>query len=140
MYREYWKLKRLHNLNSLYEEIGDEGIRNVLKVCRLLRKGDKSPEEVVKLLDLVDENNPYGLAFLEKRYKWLKAEIGRLEMQMQGSKNYLQGLNSQIAGAKYTLDYCRGTEQGIRQELQKLYEEKSKIEPLLRENNGNIAE
>jgi hypothetical protein len=27
MYREYWKLKRLHNLDSLYEEIGDKGTR-----------------------------------------------------------------------------------------------------------------
>ena len=114
MYREHWKLKRLHNLNSLYEELGNEDTREVVKVCRLLKKDHKNPEEVVKLLDLVDENNPYGLSFLEKRYKWLKAEIGRLEMQMQGSSNYLQALNSQISVAKYTLDYCRDTEQRLR--------------------------
>ena len=130
----------MHNLDLLYEEIGDEGIRNVVKVSKLLRKDHKNPEKVVKLLDLVDENNPYGLSFLERRYKWLKGEIAKLEMQMQGSRNYLQGLNNQISGAKYTLDYCHGTEQRTRLELQKLYEEKSKQESLLRESNGDIAE
>ena len=130
----------MHNLDLLYEEIGDEGIRNVVKVCKLLRKDHKNPEKVVKLLDLVDENNPYGLSFLERRYKWLKGEIAKLEMQMQGSRNYLLGLNNQISGAKYTLDYCHSTEQRTRLELQKLYEEKSKQESLLKESNGDIAE
>jgi predicted HTH domain antitoxin len=31
-YREYWKLKQLHRLNSLYEEIGDD-IRHIVFVC-----------------------------------------------------------------------------------------------------------
>ena len=32
MYREYWKLKRLYDLDSLYEEIGDESIRDVVNL------------------------------------------------------------------------------------------------------------
>ena len=107
----------MHNLNSIYEELGNEGTREVVRLCRLLKKEGKRPEHVVKLLDLIDENNPYGLSFLEKRYKWLKGEIGKLEMQMQGSRNYLQDLNSRISGAKYTLCYCHDTEQRIRQDL-----------------------
>jgi hypothetical protein len=140
MYREYWKLKWLHNLYSLYEEIGDEGIRDVLKVCRLTKKEGKSSEYVVKLLDLVDENNPYGLSFLEKRHKWLKDEVRELDMNIQRSRNYLYNLSNQIAHAEYTLYRCRDTEQHLRQDLQRLYEEKSKIESLVNENDGNIAD
>jgi hypothetical protein len=29
LYIEYWKLKRLHKLYSIYEELGDEGIYNI---------------------------------------------------------------------------------------------------------------
>jgi hypothetical protein len=103
IYREYWKLRRLHNLNSLYEESGDQGIRNVLKVCRLLKKEHKTLEQLSKLLDLADENNPYGISFLEKRRKWLVGEIRELEIQIERAKDYLYALNNEIAGAKYTI-------------------------------------
>jgi hypothetical protein len=49
-------------------------------------------------------------------------------------------VNSEIASAKYTLEYCRDTEQRLRQELHKLYEEKRKIESLIRGSNNDIAE
>ena len=52
----------------------------------------------------------------------------------------MQDLNNEIAGAKYTFDYCYDTEQRLRQEPQKLYEEKRKIEFLIRESNNDIAE
>ena len=61
-------------------------------------------------------------------------------MQIERAKNYLQSLNNEIVGAKYTLDYCRDTEQRLRQELKRLYEEKSKIESYVNENNGDISE
>ena len=34
-YKEYWKLKQLHNLNMVYEEIDDEGIGDFLKLYKL---------------------------------------------------------------------------------------------------------
>ena len=58
----------------------------------------------------------------------------------QKDKNYLYTVNSEIASAKYTLEYCRDTEQRLRQELHKLYEEKRKIESLIRGSNNDIAE
>ena len=93
---------------------------------RLLKQEGKRPEQVAKLLDLIDKDDLYRLSFLEKRYKWLKDEIGRLEMQKD--KNYLHEVNNESASAKYTLDYCRDTEQRLREELQRLHEEKSKID------------
>ena len=37
LYREYWKLKRLHKLNSIYEEIGDD----ILHIIELYRRAKK---------------------------------------------------------------------------------------------------
>jgi hypothetical protein len=117
LYREYWKLKQSHKFYLAYTELGDEGIRDVIRLCRLLKKERKGQEQVARLLDLTDENNPYGLAFLERRHKWLKREMGRLDMRIERATNYLQGLNSQISGAKYTLDYCHDADQCMREEL-----------------------
>jgi predicted DNA-binding protein YlxM (UPF0122 family) len=106
MYREYWKLKRLDKLDSAYKELGDDGIRNFLKLYRLAKKEGVSVEQVVKLLLLVDERDPFGLIQLEKRREWLIAKIHDLDMQIERSKNYLQSLSNQIANARNWLsDY-----------------------------------
>ena len=52
-------------------------------------------------------------------------------MHIERAKNYLYSLNNEIAGAKYSLDYCHEAYERLRQELQKLYEEKNKLEDLL---------
>jgi predicted DNA-binding protein YlxM (UPF0122 family) len=106
MYREYWKLKRLDKLDSAYKELGDDGMRNFLKLYRLAKKEGVSVEQVVKLLLLVDERDPFGLIQLEKRREWLIAKIHDLDMQIERSKNYLQSLSNQIANARNWLsDY-----------------------------------
>ena len=88
---------------------------------------------------MADENNPYGLSFLEKRHKWLKDEVRELEMKKQRGRNYLYSLSNQIAGAEYALHRCHDAEQRTRKELQRLYEEKRGIESVINENDGNIA-
>ena len=51
--------------------------------------------------------------------------MDRLEAKIEKDKNYLYNINKQIANAKYSLSYCRDTEQHLRQELQELYEQKN---------------
>ena len=139
LYREYWKLKRLHKLNSIYEEIGDD-ILHIIELYRRAKKEGTNIEHIVKLLQLADEGNASGILQLGRRHKWLIDKIHELDMHIERAKNYLYSLNNEIAGAKYSLDYCHEAYERLRQELQKLYEEKNKLEDLLRENNGNIAE
>jgi len=55
LYREYWKLKRLHKLNLVYEELGDDGIGDFLKLCKLAKKEGYSREQVIKILQLAEE-------------------------------------------------------------------------------------
>ena len=140
LYREYWKLKRLHKLNLVYEELGDNNIGYFVELCKLAKKEGVKRQQVIKLLQLVDEDNASGLPQLEKRRKWLIDKIHELDMQIERAKNYLHTVNNEIAGAKYSLDYCRDAYERTRQELQRLNEEKNKLESFLRENTGNITE
>jgi hypothetical protein len=69
------KLKRLHKLYLAYTELRDEGIADFLKLCKLSKKEGIGREQVVNLLQLADEDNPFGLSHLEKRRKWLMDKI-----------------------------------------------------------------
>ena len=139
LYKEYWKLKGSHKLNLIYEEIGDD-LLHIIELYRRVKKEGISVEQILKLLQLADEDNASGILQLDRRHKWLIDKIHELDMHIERAKNYLYSLNNEIAGAKYSLDYCHEAYERLRQELQKLYEEKNKLENLLRENNGDIAE
>ena len=139
LYREYWNLRGLHKLNLMYKEIGDD-ILHIIELYRRAKKEGVGIEHVVKLLQLANEDNASGILQLERRLKWLIDKIHDLDMQIERAKNYLYSLNNEIAGAKYSLDYCHEAYEQLRQELQRLYEEKNKLEDLQRENSRNIAE
>jgi hypothetical protein len=66
LYREYWRLKRLHKLNLVYEELGDEGIGDFLKLHKLSKKEGISRDQAVKFLQLADDDSIFGLTQLEK--------------------------------------------------------------------------
>jgi hypothetical protein len=54
-YKEYWKLRQLHNLNMIYEETKGD-IESFLKLHKLAKKQGMSREQIVKLLQLADED------------------------------------------------------------------------------------
>jgi hypothetical protein len=58
-----------------------------VKLIKVAKKEDISVEQVIKLLQLADENNPFGLPTLEDRHKWRIDEIHDLDMQIERSKN-----------------------------------------------------
>jgi hypothetical protein len=103
LYKEYLKLDQLDKLYSVYTELGDEGIGDFLKLYKLTEKEGIRREEVVKLLQLADENNPFGLSTLEDRRKWRIDEIHDLDMQIERSKNELNNVNKDIAKARKML-------------------------------------
>ena len=68
MYGEYYKLKHLYKVNSIYEEIGND-LRHIIELHRRSKKEGIGVEHVIKLLQLADEDNPFGLSQLERRRK-----------------------------------------------------------------------
>jgi hypothetical protein len=139
LYREYWKLKRLHNLNLIYEELGEENIGYFVKLCKLAKKEGISLEQVIKLLQLADEDNPFGLPQLEKRRKWLIDEIHEFDIQIERSKKHFQSVNDEIASTKALLNSYHVLCEPKRQELERLNNEISRLEAFVsrfKSNNG----
>jgi hypothetical protein len=104
LYRDFWKLKRLYKLYSAYTDLGDESIGYFVKLCKLAKKEGISVEPVVKLLQLADEDNTFGLSQLEQRRKWRIHEIHEFDMQIERSKEHLNNVNDEIASSKQLLN------------------------------------
>jgi hypothetical protein len=66
-YREYWKLKQLHNLNMVYEVIKDD-IAPLLKLYKLAKTKGMRVQQVVDTLAIANNNLPD----IEWRYKRLQ--------------------------------------------------------------------
>jgi hypothetical protein len=140
LYLEYWKLKRPHKLYCAYTELGDEGIGEFLKLHKLAKKEGVSREQVLKLLQLADEDNPFGLSRLEKRRNWLINKIHDLDMQIERSKNYLYSLNDQIASSKALLNSYHISCERKRQEAEDLNNEITRLEALVSQFKTNDGE
>ncbi len=137
--REYWKLKRLHKLNLVYEEIGDD-IRHILELYRRAKKEGMSIESVVKILQLVDEDNYIGLSSFEKERKWRTDEIHELDMRIERSKIHLHSVNDEIASSKQLLNFYTISCERKRQEAESLNSEIIKLETLVSRFKSNNEE
>jgi DNA-binding CsgD family transcriptional regulator len=140
LYRVYWRLKRLHKLNSVYEELGDDGIGDFLKLHKLSKKEGVGREQVIKLLQFADGDNTFGLSQLEKWRKWLIDKIHELDMQIERSKNYLHRLNDEIASVKALLNFYHISCERKRQEAESLNSEIIKLETLVSRFKSNNEE
>ena len=116
----------MHKLYSVYTELGDEGIGDFLKLYKSAKKEGISREQVLKLLQLADETNPFGLSQLEKRRKLVIDKVHEFDMQIERSKNYLYNLNDQIASSKALLNSYHLLCERKRQEAENLNKEISR--------------
>src|SRR5215208_3718359 len=75
-YKEYWKLKQLHNLSMVYEETKGD-IAPFIKLYRLSKVKGMGVNQVVNLLTIASED----LSALEKRIKRLRNDMSMLQFQ-----------------------------------------------------------
>jgi len=71
-YKEYWKLKRLHNLTLIYEETKGD-IAPFLRLYKLSKAAGMSASHVNNILEIANNNLPE----IECRYERLKREAVR---------------------------------------------------------------
>jgi hypothetical protein len=117
-YEEYLKLKQMHELKMVHDEIGPD-IMHFLELYKLSKDAHMKPEYVVNLLQM---SNGY-LPFLEQNYKKLRNEIDFLESEKQRSRD----LGSQVGVLVKVLEKYK-------KEIKNLQKEKIGLENLL--NNG----
>jgi uncharacterized membrane protein len=82
LYREYWRLRGLDKLNTLYKETNGK-IWIVLKLYKeLIKKKFMSTEQIVNLVDIAIHKIPY----METLYKQVKDEVDKLQYRTRLSK------------------------------------------------------
>src|ERR671918_641840 len=125
-YKEYWKLKQLHDINMVYEETKGH-IEPFLKLHKLAKRKGMGVKQVVNLLQIANNDLPA----VEKRYKRLRNEISALQFQKHIDERNLYQLNNQIALTTKLLTSFRIYCKRERREIENLYSEKTRLEAIV---------
>ena len=120
LYREYWKLKRLHRLYSAYIELGDEGLGDFLKLYRLMKEKGMSIEQVVNAVYAAIHKRPY----IENLYEQVKEQVEKMQHTRQGLANDIEALKYKISVLDKTAFASEQYGKRIQQQVQELTDKK----------------
>jgi transposase len=134
-YREYWKLKQLDNLNTVYEETKCD-IAPFLRLYRLSKAKGLGVKHVVNLLEIANNDLPA----LERRFKRLRNDTSMLQFQKRIYERNLYQLKNQIASTTKLLTSFRVSCIRERREIENLNNEKARLEALVTQFKSNNAE
>ena len=133
---EYWKLKQLHNLNMVYEELGDEGIGDYLRLYKLAKAKGMGVQQVVNVLAIANNDLPA----IEERFKRLRNDVTMLQSQKHSCKRSLYQLNNQIPSTSRLLNSFRISCERERREIEDIYNEKARLESVVTKFKSNNEE
>jgi transposase len=125
-YKEYWKLKQLHNLNIVYEETKGD-IDPFLKLHKLSKANGLGVKQVVNLLQIANND----LLAVEKRFKRLRNEISMLQFRKHALERNLYQLNNQIVSTTKLLTSYSVSCIRERRKIENICNEKARIENLV---------
>ena len=135
LYKEYWNLKQLNDLNMVYEEIkGDIGY--FLKLYKLAKAKGMRVQQVVDTLTIANNDLPS----IEERFKRLRNDMSMIQSQKHTHERNLHQLNNQIAGTAKLLSSLRISCKRGRIDIENLYNEKIRIESVVTEFKNSDAE
>jgi hypothetical protein len=134
-YKEYWKLKNLHNLNMAYEETKGD-IDPFLKLYKLAKSNGMGVQQVIDALAIANNDLPV----LERRFKRLRNDISALQFQKQIDERNLYQLNNKIASTTRLLNSLRMSYIRERRVIENLNNEKTKLEALVTGFKSNNEE
>jgi chromosome segregation ATPase len=134
-YKEYWKLKQLHNLNMVHEETKGD-IEPLLRLYRLSKRKGMGVKQVVNFLTIANDDLPA----LEKRFKSLRNDVSTLQFQKRIDERNLYQLNNKIASTFRLLNSFRMSCKRERREIENLNNEKTRLEAIVNEFKNNNEE
>ena len=126
LYKEYWKLKRLNQLNSIYQETNGK-LGPFLKLYRLMKEKGMTIENVVNAVEIAIHKLPY----MEGLYKQVKDEVEKLQHIRQLLVNDIEELKYKLSILDKTAFSSEQEYRRIRQQLQELIDKKDRIEKLI---------
>jgi hypothetical protein len=134
-YREYWKLKQLHNLNMVYEELKG-GIEPFLRLYRLSKRKGMGVKQVVDVLAIANDDLPA----VEEQFNRLRNDTSMLRYRKHALERNLYQLNNKIASTIKLLSSFRISCKRERREIENLHNEKVRLEALVTEFKSNNEE
>jgi hypothetical protein len=134
-YKEYWKLKQLHNLTIVYEETKGD-IEPFLKLYRLAKRKGMGVKQVVNLLAIANNDLPA----VERRSKRLRNDVNMLQFRKHTLERNLYQLNNQIASTTKLLNSLRISCIRERRVIENLNNEKTSISALVSKFKSNNEE
>jgi hypothetical protein len=134
-YKEYWKLKQLHNLNMVYEELKDD-IEPFLKLYKLAKAKGIGVQQVVNALAITNNDLPA----IEERFERIRNDVSMLQFQKHTCKRNLFKLNNQLATTTKLLNSLRMSCKRERREIKNLQNEKARLEAFITEFKSNNEE
>jgi hypothetical protein len=134
-YKEYWKLKQLHNLSMVYEELRND-IEPFLKLYKLAKRKGMAIKQVVNLLEMFNNDLPV----IKERFKRLRNDVSMLQFRKQTLERNLYQFNNQIASTTKLLNSLRVSCGEERRDIRRLYNEKIRLETIVTEFKNNNEE
>jgi transposase len=134
-YKEYWRLKQLHNLIMVYEETKGD-IDPFLTLYKLAKRKGIGVRHVVDLLAIANNDLPS----IEERFKKLRNDVSTLQAQKHICKRNLYQLNNQIPSTTKLLNSFRMSCGRERRELENLQNEKERLEAIVAHFKSNNEE
>ncbi len=127
LYREYWELKRLHILNSIYKETNGS-LSSFLKLHKLLiNEKHMSIDQVVNAVQIAIHKLPY----MENLYRQAKDEAEKMQRTVQRLANDIEALKYKISVLDKTAFTCEQDCKRAEQRVQELTDKKNRIEKLI---------
>jgi hypothetical protein len=114
--RGYWKLKQLHHINQVYEQVNGN-LLPFLELYELARKDGLRTEQVLKAVKIAADKLPN----IESRYKELQYQVDGLEYKTQT-------LQYEIISQKQVLESYNRCCIKQRLEIENLYNQKKQVE------------
>jgi hypothetical protein len=133
LYREYWMLKRLHILNSIYKETNGK-LGPFLKIYKqLVMKRRMTIEQVVNVVDIAANRLPY----METLYAQVNDQVDNMQRTIQRFENDIEARKNKISIldkiAFSSEQECKSKEQ----ELQELAAQKDRLEKWIANISNN---
>jgi len=134
-YREHWKLRQLHNLDLIYEDIGDD-IIYIVKLHRKMRAAGIGVEQAINLIKIANNDLPA----VEQKYQKLKRDVNLLESRKLEEYRTLNDLQDQIDGWERMLEWLKTSCQEEEANINQLESEKIRLKRLVRRFKDNNEE
>jgi predicted transcriptional regulator len=135
LYKEYWNLNNLHDLNQVYEEIKGE-ISSFVNLYSLSKTAGMNAQHIVKLLTIANNYLPS----VEQRYEKLKREEASLQAGNHNSARTLQELSDLISTTQNTLEQYESDCKERRLEIKNLNKECIASQELVNDFQNNNEE